>query len=127
MQEEESGSSTDMSICRSEVLFSSMRDSMGIGAGMGIGSHLTGVGVGQIEKNSAGIFGSNINPSGAKEGVAGEGGTIFGGASAGPKLLEVDPSSSLILIQDSLINLSFSEQVSTCTYYKIYHSLFSYF
>jgi len=30
IQEEESGgSSTDMSICRSEVLFSSMRDSMG--------------------------------------------------------------------------------------------------
>ena len=90
-QEEESGSSTDMSICRSEVLFSSMRDSMGIGAGMGIGSHLTGVGVGQMDKNSAGIFGSNINPPGAKEGVAGEGGTIFGGASAGAKLLEVDP------------------------------------
>ena len=88
---------------------------MGAGVGMGIGSHLTGVGVGQIEKNSAGLFGSNVNPSGAKEAVAGEGGTIFGGASAGPKLLEEDLSNSLILIQDSLINLSFSEQVGTFT------------
>ena len=108
LQEEESGSSTDMSICRSEVLFSSMRDSIGVGLGMGM--HNTGVGLGQADK--VGGFGSNINPPGMKEGgINSEKGQFFGGASAGPKLLEEDLASSLILIQDSLINLSFSEQV----------------
>ena len=100
-----------MSICRSEVLFSSMRDSIGVGVGLGMGVHSTGVGLGQVDKNTIGGFGSNINPSGIKEAGIGEGSPFFGGASAGPKLLEEDLSSSLILIQDSLINLSFSEQV----------------
>ena len=109
-QEEESGSSTDMSICRSEVLFSSMRDSIGAGVGIGMGMHSTGVGLGQAEKLAG--FGSNINPPGSKEvGINSEKAQFFGGASAGPKLLEEDLASSLILIQDSLINLSFSEQV----------------
>ena len=97
-----------MSICRSEVLFSSMRDSIGVGLGMGM--HSTGVGLGQADK--IGGFGSNINPTGNKDGgINSEKGQFFGGASAGPKLLEEDLASSLILIQDSLINLSFSEQV----------------
>ena len=85
---------------------------MGVGIGMGIGIHNTGVGLGQMDKNGVGGFGSNINPPGVKEGGIAEGGPFFGGAaSAGPKLLEEDLASSLILIQDSLINLSFSEQV----------------
>ena len=98
-----------MSICRSEVLFSSMRDSIGVG--FGVGMHSTGVGLGQADK--LGGFGSNINPTGNKDGgiTTSEKGQFFGGASAGPKLLEEDLASSLILIQDSLINLSFSEQV----------------
>ena len=98
-----------MSICRSEVLFSSMRDSMGLGMP---GIHNTGVGVGQIDKNNVGIFGSNMNPHVGKEAALNEAGSFYGGASAGPKLLEEDQASSLILIQDSLINLSFSEQVT---------------
>lgn len=112
-KEEESGSSTDMSICRSEVLFSSMRDSMGVGGGLGLGIQSTGVGVGQADRANVGGFGPNVNPPGVKEGgLVGDGGSFFGGASAGPcKILEEDPSNSLILIQDSLINLSFSEQV----------------
>ena len=117
-QEEESGSSTDMSICRSEVLFSSMRDSIGVGVGLGMGIHSTGVGLGQIDKHGVGGFGSNINPSSVKEGGIGEGGPFFGAASAGPKLLEEDLANSLIIIQDSLINLSFSEQVIFEIYYR---------
>ena len=98
-----------MSICRSEVLFSSMRDSMGVGLGMGM--HSTGVGLGQIEKHGVGGFGSSINPPAAKDVGIADGSPFYGAASAGPKLLEEDLSNSLILIQDSLINLSFSEQV----------------
>ena len=84
---------------------------MGVGVGLAMGIHSTGVGLGQMDKNGIGGFGSNISPAGAKEGGIAEGGPFFGAASAGPKLLEQDPTSSLILIQDSLINLSFSEQV----------------
>ena len=86
-----------------------MRDSMGIGLGFG-----TGIGVGQGDKNNIGDFGAN--PSRIKEGglVGGDGGgAYFGGSSdvGACKPLEEDASNSLILIQDSLINLSFSEQV----------------
>ena len=84
---------------------------MGVGVGLGMGIHSTGVGLGQMDKNEVGGFGSNICPSGVKEEVIVEGGPFFGAASAGPKLLGEDLASSLILIQDSLINLSFSEQV----------------
>ena len=92
-----------------------MRDSIGAGNGIVMGMHSTGVGLGQADK--IGGFGTNINPPGSKDvGIDSEKAQFFGGASAGPKLLQEDLASSLILIQDSLINLSFSEQVNDGRY-----------
>ena len=92
-----------------------MRDSIGgvgVGGVFGLGApQNTGVGVGQTGGANNSGFAQNLNPPSAiKEGDGG-GQQFFGGASAGPKSLEEDAQNSLLLIQDSLINLSFSEQV----------------
>ena len=88
LQEEESGgSSTDMSICRSEALFSSMRDSA-------TNAHMQ-----QFLTSRT----SGIGAAGAGVLVAGGGADGAGGAESG--------NNAGSLLQDSLIDLNLSEQV----------------
>ena len=81
-----------------------MRDSVGIGFTLG----KTGVGLGQADHE-----GHVFNPTLGKEGGGDGAGQFFGGGGmvSSKALLDEDTNNSLILIQDSLINLSFSEQV----------------
>jgi hypothetical protein len=74
--------------------------------GLGMGIHNTGVGLGQMDKNEVG--GGPLQEETMKRSFIVEGGPFYGAASAGPKLLGEDLAGSLILIQDSLINLSCS-------------------
>ena len=85
-QEEESGSSTDMSICRSEVLFSSMRDSATAAAAA------CAAGVGR----SGGVL------------SAAEGECAGGGGGGADQLAAAD---SLIMGEDGCGDFSYSEQV----------------
>ena len=83
-QEEESGSSTDMSICRSELLFSSMRDSATAGGAGGGGG-------------GAGLLGAEGGGAGGREG-----GLLAAAAVA---------ADSLIMGEDGCGDFSYSEQV----------------